>query len=406
MALTIKEIDYAKPQAKSYKLVDGGGLCLLIAPSGSKLWRWRYSFEGKEKMMALGEYPVVTLAEARDLHFAGRKLLASGVNPVEKRKAVVEATQEAAAAAAREVENTFEKIAQQWWEWWSEGKAPRHADTVWHRLKGDVFPAYGAKSIDAVTAADVREVMLAIDARGAHDLAKRARETTSQIFRFAIARGLAARNPAMDFQPGDILAEVQVKNQARVSASDLPDLLAAMDGYTGDDVTRYALQLMALTFVRTSELIQAPWSEFDLAHARWNIPGPRMKMKLPHVVPLAPQTVALLRELKKITGKGELVFPGAVEPTQSISTNTLLFALYRMGYKGKMTGHGFRGVASTVLSEHGYEEAHIELQLAHTKKNKVAAAYNHAKYLKQRTEMMQWWADYLDVALAKGRKAA
>ena len=247
--------------------------------------------------------------------------------------------------------------------------------------------------------------MLTIEGREAHDLARRSRETTSQIFRYAIARGIATRNPAMDFKPSDILIEVPVKHQPRIDARDLPELMQKVDSYSGEDVTRYAMWLMAYTFVRTSELIKAPWTEFDLKESRWDIPGPRMKMKLPHIVPLAPQVVGVLRKLKALTGDGPLLFPGPFNKEQPISTNTVLFALYRLGYKGQMTGHGFRGVASTVLHEHGYDHAHIELQLAHVEGDRVAAAYNYAQYLPQRTRMMRWWADYLDTQLAKSRKA-
>jgi len=405
MALTDTAIRRTKPGDKPFKVYDRDGLFLLVNPGGSKLWRWRYRFEGREKLMALGEYPVRGLGEARELLLAGRKLLASGIDPMAQRKAKVEAKQRQAAASQREVENSFERVALKWWELWSEGKAPRHADTVMRRLKGDVFPAFGHKFIDAVTAADVREVMLAIEGREAHDLAKRARETTSQIFRYAIAHGIAARNPAMDFKPSDLLVEVKTKNQPRIDVKELPELLVKMDDYTGDAITRFALKLMAHTFVRTSELIEAPWTEFDLDGARWTIPKERMKMDTPHIVPLARQAVEVLRALKLLTGDGRLVFPGANDKDTCMSNNTVLFALYRLGYRHRMTGHGFRGLASTILNEHEFPEAHIELQLAHIKRDKVAGAYNHAKYLKQRIKMMEWWADYLDAELAKGRRA-
>jgi integrase len=356
--------------------------------------------------MALGEYPLLNLGEAREIHFAARKLRASGIDPMEQRKAKAEAQQKAAAASQREVEDSFESVARRWWVWWSEGKSPRHADAVLRRLEGDVFPAFGPKFIDAVTAADVREVMLAIEGREAHDLAKRARETTSQIFRFAIARDIAVRNPAADFKPKDILAAARTENRARVDARDLPELLAKMDNYNGDAITRFAMRLMAYTFVRTSELIEAPWIEFDLGEARWTIPPERMKMKSPHIVPLSRQTVEVLRALKLLTGNGRLVFPGANDKNRPMSNNTILYALYRLGYQGRMTGHGFRGLASTILNESGlFEEAHIEVQLAHLQRDKVAAAYNYAKYLPQRTKMMQWWSEYLDAQLAKGREA-
>lgn len=405
MALTVREIENAKPAGKPYKMTDGGGLCLLISPSGAKLWRWRYYFEGKEKMMAFGEYPLVSLKDARELHFAARKTLAAGVDPMAERKAEGQAKQKEIEGQQREAQSSFEKIARKWWSWWSVDKSPRHADTVMRRLEADVFPVIGHKFIDAITAVDIRELILPIEARGARDVAKRAHETIGQIFRFAIANGLAKRNPAADFKPRDVLKPAEEENFARVEAKDLPTLLLKMWEYDGDILTIYALQLMAYLWVRTSELIEAEWPEFDLDCARWEIPPERMKKKRPHIVPLPKQAVAILRALYWRTGRGKKVFPGANDKEKTMSNNTILFALYRLGYKGEMTGHGFRGVASTVLYDSGqFEEDWIEMQLAHVQRNKVKGAYNHAKYLKQRTVMMQWWADYLDGQLGKGRK--
>jgi integrase len=406
MPLTMREIQNAKPAGKPYKLTDGGGLCLLISPSGSKLWRWRYYFDGKEKMMALGEYPLVSLKDARERHFEARKTLAAGIDPMAERKAEVEAKQREFEAQQRHAELSFEKIGRKWWARWSVGKSPRHVDTVMRRLEADVFPVIGHSFIDAISASDLRELILPIEARGARDVAKRAHENIGQIFRFAIANGLAKRNPAADFKPRDILQPAEEENFARVEAKDLPALLLKMWEYDGDILTIYALQLMAYLWVRTSELIEAEWPEFDLDSARWEIPPERMKKKRPHIVPLPKQAVAILRMLHWRTGRGKKVFPGANDKEKTMSNNTILFALYRLGYKGEMTGHGFRGVASTVLYDSGnFEEDWIEMQLAHVQRNKVKGAYNHAKYLKQRTVMMQWWADYLDGQLAKGRKA-
>ncbi|WP_049961162.1 tyrosine-type recombinase/integrase [Pseudacidobacterium ailaaui] len=212
----------------------------------------------------------------------------------------------------RQAESSFEKIARKWWEWWAVGKSPRHTDYVLRRLEADIFPAFGHKFIDYVNAADIRTLMIAIEARGARDVAKRAHETAGQIFRYAIAHGLASRNPATDFKPSDILAERNSKNVARVDARELPTLLSRMQGYEGDALTRLAMRLLAYTFVRTSELIEAEWQEFDLEHARWDIPAGRMKMDTPHIVPLSRQAVEVLRALKLLTGTGRLVFPGAV----------------------------------------------------------------------------------------------
>jgi integrase len=404
MGLTIKEIENAKPHSNSYKLVDGRGLCLLISPTGAKLWRWRYRFDGKEKMMALGEYPFVTLKEARERHVAARQRLGEGVDPMVERKAEAEARQQEAEARQREAQHSFEKIARRWWEWWSAGKSPRHTDYVMRRLEADVFPAFGHKFIDNITPADIRKLMLAIESRGARDVAKRAHETTSQIFRYAIAHGIASGNPAANFKPKDILAEANEENFSRVDAKELPILLAKMVNYEGDAITRLAMRLMAYTFVRTSELIESEWEELDLDNARWDIPAERMKMDTPHVVPMSRQSIGVLRALQLLTGNGKFVFPGAHDKKKPMSNNTILFALYRLGYKGRMTGHGFRGLASTILHENDFADEHIELQLAHLKRNKVAAAYNHAKYLSQRASMMQWWADYLDAQLRKGEE--
>jgi hypothetical protein len=294
LPLTIKEIENAKPMAKKYKMADGGGLCLLVAPSGAKLWVWRYRFDSAEKNMHFGEYPLVTLKDARELHFAAKKLLGSGINPMAERKAEAEAKQKEAKALQREADSSFEKIARKWWGWWSIGKSPRHAETLMNRLEADVFPVIGHLSIDAVQTAHIRDIMLTIETRGASDVAKRAHQSIGQIFRFAIARELASRNPAADFKPRDVLAATASENFAHVDEKDLPELLMKMDNYNGDALTRFGLKVLAYCFPRTSELIEAPWTEFDLDRARWDIPAERMKMKTPHIIPLSRQAVERL----------------------------------------------------------------------------------------------------------------
>jgi integrase len=322
-----------------------------------------------------------------------------------ERKAEVDAKQKETQARQREAESSFEMVARKWWAWWSIGKSRRHTETLMSRLEADVLPVIGHVSVDAVEPRHIRDILLTIEKRGASDVAKRAHQSIGQIFRFAIARDLAIRNPATDFRPRDILAAAKTENFAHVDEKDLPELLVKMDNYNGDAPTLLGLKLMAYCFPRTSELIEAPWTEFDLDRARWDIPAERMKMKTPHIIPLSRQAIEVLRALRLITGNGKLVFPGANDKNKPMSNNTILFALYRLGYQGRMTGHGFRGLASTILNENDFNDEHVDLQLAHMKRNKVSAAYNHAKYLKQRTEMMQWWADYLDAQLAKGRKA-
>jgi integrase len=382
------KVKQAKQRERPFKLTDGGGLYLHIAANGSKFWRYQYRFNARAKLMALGVYPDVSLGQARERHKEARKLLADSKDPMADRK---EQRQTHDANAI-----TFEAVFKLWFVWWKEGKAEKHSAQVERRVLADIIPVFGSKPIDDVTAADVRDMMLAIAKRGAKDVARRSHETTSQVFRYAIAHGHAKRNPAADFKPSDIVIKLETQNFARVDAKELPVLLAAMDGYNGTGITKLAMRLLALTFVRTSELIEAEWAEFDLDSARWDIPKERMKMDTPHIVPLSRQAVDVLRALQMLTGKGRLLFPGDLDKSKPMSNNTILKALERMGYKGVMTGHGWRGIATTVLYENGYKEEHVEVQLAHLKRNKVRASYDHAKYLPQRKKMMQWWANYLE----------
>lgn len=392
MRLTDVRIKRIKPKTKPYKVSDGGNLFLWVTPSGGKIWRWAYRHEGRAKLMTYGSYPDVSLSLARERHAEARKLLATGTDPMAERKA------DKAAA-----ENSFQTVARAWWQHWQDGKSSRHADSVKRRMDADILPCLGARPIATIEAPELVAMTKAIEKRGARDIAKRALETTGQIFRFAIANGYAMRNPASEIRPSDILKSARKVNFARVDAKELPGLLRAIEVYQGTHVTRFALKLMALTFVRTSELINAKWAEFDLENARWDIPAERMKMRTPHIVPLARQALDVLATLLTLTGQSEWLFPGDRNPKKPISNNTILKALERMGYKGRMTGHGFRGLASTVLHEQGYNHEHIELQLAHAPRNAVSAAYNHALYLEPRARMMQEWADFLEQTQRGGR---
>jgi integrase len=387
--LTDTRVKNAKPQAKLYKLVDERGLHLSVYPSGSKLWQMRYRFEGKEKTASLGKYPEVSLAEARDKRDQMRKLVANDIDPVHSQRAAKEAKKLAQA-------HSFKAVARTWFEGWRAARSPRHADYVIRRLEADVFPLIGSRPVSEIQAPELVKMMKAIQRRGALDIAKRCYQMTSQVFRYAIAHGLAERNPAGDIKPSDILPSRRQTNYARVDAKELPALLRAVEAYQGTPVTRLAIKLLAMTFVRTSELIGARWEEFDLQAGQWRIPAERMKMRTEHIVPLSLQAIQILQILHGITGHSKLLFPGERDHSKPISNNTILKALERMGYKGRMTGHGFRGLASTVLHEQGFEHAHIELQLAHQERNQVSAAYNHATYIKQRAKMMQWWANYID----------
>jgi integrase len=387
--LTDTRIKTAKPQAKRYKLTDERGLHLSVYPNGSKLWQMRYRLEGKEKTASLGKYPEVSLAEAREKRDQMRKLVANDIDPVQSQRAAKESKKLAQA-------HSYEAVARTWFEGWKAARSPRHAEYVIRRLEADVFPVIGSRPVSEIQAPELVKMMKAIQRRGALDIAKRCYQMTSQVFRYAIAHGLAERNPAGDIKPSDILPSRRQTNYARVDAKELPALLRAIEAYRGTAVTRLAMKLLALTFVRTGELIGARWAEFDLQAGQWRIPAERMKMRTEHIVPLSLQAIQILQILHGITGHSELLLPGERDHGKPMSNNTILKAIERMGYKGRMTGHGFRGLASTILHEQGFDHAHIELQLAHQERNQVSAAYNHATYIKQRAKMMQWWANYID----------
>jgi len=389
MELTDTAIRRSRPTEKPYKLADGKGLYLLVNPSGSKLWRWKYRHEGKEKLMPFGAYPDVSLADARVRHAEARRLLAAGSDPMVQRKVRKEAVIESQ-------ENAFSAIAALWFDHWKVNKSSRHVDATRRRLEANVYAAIGDRPIALIEPPELVAMVRAIEARGAGDLAKRALETVGQVFRYAVAHGYTRRNPVAEFKPSDVLCPTKKVNLARVDAKELPQLLRAIEVYRGKVLTRLAMKLLALTFVRTSELIEARWAEIDFEDRRWNIPAQRMKMDTPHIVPLARQAIEVLELLRSLTGSGELIFPGDRDPMKPMSNNTILLALDRMGYRGRQTGHGFRGLASTILHEQGYAHDHIELQLAHAPRNAVSAAYNHALYLEPRAKMMQEWADFLE----------
>jgi integrase len=416
------------PEGKKFiRLTDSGGLYLEVTPAGGKYWRWKYRFGDKEKRLALGVYPAVPLATpksapagrghgeptpppvkgARQLRDEARALLLAGTDPGEARA-------QAKRASLASVENSFEAVARRWWAGWHKNKAPRYAEHLLSRLEADAFPVIGGRPVGTLTAAHLIDMTLRIEKRGAPELARRILQVCGQILRYAVAHGLAARNPVADVKPSDFLAPRLTKNFARVGAADLPELLRRIEAYEGSALTRMALRLMTLTFVRTSELIGARWEEFDLDAAIWTIPPEREGRKgaagkrRPHIVPLAPQALEALGILRTARGADRctgpaLLFPGERDHERPMSSMTLLMALRRMGYGGQMTGHGFRGVASTALNEMGFRPDVIEAQLSHVDGSKVRAAYNHATWLPERREMMNAWADYLDAVRVGGK---
>ena len=389
MSLSDIEVRKSKPGEKPYKLADSRGMFLLITPAGGKLWRLKYRFGGAEKLMALGRYPDITLAQARERRDEARKQLAEGIDPMAERK------------GNRDPKSgtPFSEVAELWLAHWSPDKTSRHARTVKERIKANILPAIGSRPVSEIEAPELVAMAQSIQARGANEVAKRVLQTSGQIFRFAITHGHAKRNPAADFEPTDALKAYKTKNQARVEVGEFPALLRDIQQYKGRYATRQAMQLMALTFVRTSELIGAEWQEFDFEKARWTIPAARMKMRRPHIVPLSRQAIKVLDVLRPFTGSEKLLFLGDHDRNKSMSSKAIMQALEIMGYKGRMTGHGFRGLASTILHEQGYNHDHIELQLAHAPKDSASSPYNYALYLEPRTLMMQEWADFLDAQL-------
>ena len=397
--LTDAALKAAKPKTQAYRLADSKGLFLFITPSGGKLWRWKYRFQGAQKLMALGKYPEVSLASARERHADARRMLGHGSDPMIARK-------EEKIAARLSERSSFQAVATQWFDLWKVDKSNQHIDSTRRRLEANVYPRIGTKPISDVKPFEIVAMAKAIEQRGAGDLAKRSLQTTSQIFRYAVAHGIAKRNPVAEFKPSDVLKQTKKINLARVDSNELPALLRAIEVYRGAQETRLAIKLIYLTFVRTSELIGAKWSEFDLENKRWNIPAERMKMDTPHIVPLSRQAIEVIELLKTLTGQFELLFPGARNANKPMSNNTILKALERLGYKGRQTGHGFRGIASTILHEQGFNHEHIELQLAHSPRNVVSAAYNHALYLEPRASMMQSWADFMEQTQRGGKVLA
>jgi integrase len=413
LPLTDTAIKGSKAGVKAYKLYDRDGLFLLVKPNGAKLFRLKYRYNGKEKLMALGEYPYLSLATVRERTLDARKKLANNIDPMAEKQAQAKAkkAQEEAAknqeqAKQRASEKTFKVVTLQWHKWWAPGVDAETSAYIMRRLEADVLPAFGDLQTDDIKASHIRNLILGIEReRGASDVAKRQHGTISQIFRYAITHELAERNPAADFKPSDVLQPRKTQNRAHIEPDELPKLLVAMDEYDGQPIVRNALKLMAITFVRTQELLKAPWAEFDVDNGVWKISAERMKKDRPHIVPLPRQAVEILRDLKRLAGDKLFVFPGLNKTTAhgTINCNSILNALAEIGYKSVMTGHGYRGLARTILAENGFDKEHVELQLSHSSDDKTDAAYNHARYLSQRKAILTWWADYLDEQLEKGR---
>ncbi len=386
--LTDTKVRTIKPAEKPKKLFDGGGLFLLVTPTGGKLWRLKYRFGGIEKLLALGAYPQTSLADARQKRDDARALMLNGVDPRDIKKA-----QKAAGAQENE---TFEVIAREWHTKFSASWAASHSNKIIRRFELYVFPWLGDRQIKSITAPDLLTVLRRIEAKGTLDTAHRTKQNCGQVFRYAVATGRAERDPSADLRGA--IPPASGKHMATITdPKEIAGLLRSIDDYRGSIVTRCALQLAPLFFVRPGELRHAEWSEFNLDAAEWRIPAEKMKAGVLHIVPLSRQALGVLREIHPLTGHGRYVFPSPRTDSRPMSSNAILSALRRMGFaKDEMSGHGFRSMASTLLNEQGWNRDAIERQLAHAERNSVRAAYNYAEFMPERKKMMQAWADYLE----------
>lgn len=395
MPLIDHQCKTAKPKTKPYKLADAGGLYLEVKPHGSKLWRLKYRYLGKENRISLGSYPETTLKEAREKQTAAKKLLASGIAPAQAKK-------DEKRQAYLNAENTFEAIAREWHEHNSAKWTPKYAADLLHRIEADIFPEIGHRPLSMISPPEVLDMLRKIENRGANEIARRALQTCGQIFRYAVGTGHAQNDPTRDLK--GLLKPFSKSHFAALEAKDLPAFLSILNKNEARlyPQTIRAMKLLMMTFVRTSELIGARWNEFNWEESVWEIPAERMKMRKPHIVPLSQHVIQLLQEQRELTGQWQWVFPNLSRPMKHMSNNTILMALKRMGYAKKMTGHGFRALAmSTIKEKLGYRHEVVDRQLAHAPKSGVDAAYDRAKFLDERKKMMQEWGNYLD-RLAQG----
>lgn len=388
--LTDAKLRALKPKAALYRVADSDGLAVEVPVNGALRWRYRYRFEGRAKMLSLGIYPTIPLAQARLRRDAAKAQLSQGVDPSEHRQTARQAKVEAQAKAI-----TFREVARQWME--RQHLAELTANKNRWIFEHFLFPEIGHLSLSEIEPRVLLDALRKIEQSGRLDTANRAKTKAGQVFRFAVLEGWVTSDPTASLRGA--LKPPKVKHHAAiVEPKKIGELLRAIDGFTGQHVTQCALRLAPLVFVRPGELRQAEWSEFDLDEAIWRIPATRMKMKAGHLVPLSSQAVAILRELHAMTGQRHYVFPGLRSSSRPMSENTVNAALRRLGYgKDEMTGHGFRSLAATRLNEMGWNADAIERQLAHAESNKVREAYTHAaQYLNERKRMMQSWADYLE----------
>ncbi|HFF1654622.1 TPA: tyrosine-type recombinase/integrase [Providencia rettgeri] len=387
MALTARQVETAKPKEKLYKLFDGGGLYLEVTAKGSRYWRMKYRFGGKEKRLAFGVFPTVTLAEARELRNQAKKVLAAGGDPGEVKK-------EEKAIQKLSTGNTFEAIAREWHKSKADRWSLRYRDEIIDTFEKDIFPYIGKRPIAEIKPLELLETLRKMEKRGALEKMRKVRQRCGEVYRYAIITGRAEYNPAPDLATA--LTPPKKQHFPFLTAEELPYFLKDLAGYTGSVITKTATKIILLTAVRTQELRFARWQDIDLEKGIWEIPAEVMKMKRPHVVPLSKQVIELFNLLKPLSGHYELVFIGRNDHRKPISKESVNQVIELLGYKGRLTGHGFRHTMSTILHEKGFNSAWIETQLAHIDKNAIRGTYNHAQYMDGRREMMQWYADYMN----------
>lgn len=387
MPLTDVKVRTAKPQDKPYKLTDGGGLYLLVNTNGSRYWRMKYRVMGREKLLSIGVYPDISLAVARQIRDEARRALAQGNDPGAIKKAEKQAKKIAA-------ENTFEAIAREWHKAKADRWSLRYRDEIIDTFEKDIFPYIGLRPIAEIKPLELLETLKRMEKRGALEKMRKVRQRCGEVFRYAIITGRAEYNPAPDL--AGALAVHKKQHLPFLTAQELPDFLQDLAGYTGSIITKTATYLIMYTGVRTQELRFARWQDIDLDKAMWEVPAEHMKMRRPHKVPLSRQAISLLKQLQSITGHYPLVFIGRNDQRKPISKESINQVIELLGYKGRLTGHGFRHTMSTILHEQGYDSAWVEMQLAHVDRNSIRGAYNHAQYLDGRREMMQWYADFLN----------
>lgn len=371
------------------RYADGEGLYLQIAASGGKYWRMKYRFGGKEKLLAFGVYPAVSLKDAREKRFLAKQTLGRGTDPgLIKRQAKDE--------AIRQAENTFKTVAEDWLSHQAGRWEPITLERTRASFVADVYPKLGTLAMASIQASQVMNVVKDIEKRGASEIATRVLQRIKAVYRYGVTHQRIESNPMLDLVPSEILKPRRVKHRAALSAEELPEFLVKLSSYKGEPHTVNALRLLLLTATRPGEVRGACWSEFDLEAKLWRIPGERMKMRIEHVLPLSNQAVAVLTSMRPLSGHRELVFPSPFYPTKSLSENTFNSAMARMGYKYLATAHGFRALFSTVANEAGWNADAIERQLAHVERNQVRAAYDRGVRLPERVRLMAWWADYID----------